>query len=170
MLPKYEIGTWVYDKNHPHIKMKIASVHWSNARYEPAYRNNKATVIYESDIVLWEPQHKEWCWFSDEEQVYHGILAEFGCLGEFDDLPYETIDGTGYRYCEPFVYDLPSNLVPYSPVKDITFTEETIGDNGNSNASYQGVLTDEEVSSPEDVFKRSQIDFEKLRRMLLSGA
>ena len=161
MLPKYAIDTWVCSKSHPHIKMKIDSVYWSHTTYQPAYKNNKATVIYEKDIELWTPKEGEWCWFSDEEQPYDCLLAEFGEFHEAEDEPYMTKNGMTYRYCEPFIHDLPSNLISYD---EFTGEEARYG----VGIDYGKYITSEPTND-EIEYRPAQIDFAAIHRILTTG-
>ena len=75
------------------------------------------TIVDKYDIKLWEPKPNEWCWFWNNDN--QPFLAQFE---EMDDDQYVTKQGLhgsyadlsdatfSFRFCEPFIGQLPTNL------------------------------------------------------------
>ena len=101
----FNIGDWVIvDKSGYETPYKIVDI---------AYADNSdiATLDLEYDIVsaevcrLWKPQEDEWCWFSNH--IGEPRLLQYSSK---DDCGIKAKNGSTYKYCEPFIGSLPSEL------------------------------------------------------------
>ena len=60
-----------------------------------------------SNLEPWKPQVGEWCWFWDwDRAIPH--LDQFECMRRELLKPK---NGAPWKYCEPFIGDLPTNLI-----------------------------------------------------------
>ena len=65
--------------------------------------------IKASLLTPWEPQFLEWCWFYNSHKKTPK-LAKFRDYDSTLRILYRTTKGKWYKYCEPFIGELPTNL------------------------------------------------------------
>jgi hypothetical protein len=80
-----------------------------------AYRDGNQVILdhtavaYISDCKLWEPEHGELCWFTNNKDSKNAILCKFDSY-EKDKIvfKFKNIRKKSFKYCEPFLNSKPS--------------------------------------------------------------
>ena len=102
----FNIGDWVIvDKSGYETPYEIMDITYPD-------NSDIATLDLEDDIVsaevcrLWKPLENEWCWFSNH--IGEPQLLQYS--SEESDWGIKAKNGSTYKYCEPFIGSLPSEL------------------------------------------------------------
>lgn len=73
-------------------------IKWDSCLFQGKYNSN--------DCVLWQPIEGEWCWVFDDE--FRSELTNRAYVTS--DGVIKTHDSCKWKYCEPFIGELPSFL------------------------------------------------------------
>lgn len=107
----FKVGDWVEvtTTNQPRIIKKVIQASSIQDTVTISDGAN-VSIILRSDLKLWEPKPKEWCYFGNVDSNT-AVLAQFAKRfydGRFWN--YMTTEGKCYLYCDPFTHKLPSFL------------------------------------------------------------
>lgn len=58
------------------------------------------------EMIKWNPNHKELCWFTNDTTELKAVLGQFDCMTH--DNFYKATNGSSYSNCEPFLNSKPS--------------------------------------------------------------
>jgi hypothetical protein len=102
--PKFKVGDWVRNV----ISNKITQV-----------KNEDIVNGKYSEVELWKPEPGEWCLFYSSTEPERVTLAQFSHMREAGETcgysyPYEIADGGWFENCEPFIGELPAQLLFYN--------------------------------------------------------
>ncbi len=98
--PKFKVDDFVrYINSNNNKALRI-----NNINCERYYFDNSGIVLRLNEMIKWEPQAGELCWFTNNKVTNNARLAEFHSL---DGCSFK--DNTGsWKYCEPFLNSKPS--------------------------------------------------------------
>lgn len=104
-MEKFKAGDWVKDTRSG-IKRPVVQL-----------QPNCIALInpeeYGKQYIKWEPEPGEWCWFYDKENLWNKtntVIARFSHMYQKYYATSHLIDNGYFKYCEPFIGELPSNL------------------------------------------------------------
>lgn len=122
--PKFKVGDWVSNRQITSIIKQI--IRTSNNSDSLTVGNEQCgiNVMLKTDVELWQPKAGEWCWFYNSltatptlsklisiESIYERpeiYLAETpSCVSK---TSYGYSSSMGFKYCEPFIGQLPTSL------------------------------------------------------------
>ena len=118
---KFKVGDWVI---HNGVVKRVTK---AIDGYIDSLDNEVAVIMKEESLELWEPQVGEWCWvfnyLRDVPNLRKVIKVEDNFKNRFDDenftkavrvsRGYDLSDEVGYRFCEPFIGQLPTSIKDY---------------------------------------------------------
>ena len=103
--PKFKVGDWVVNKtSKQHIVKKITSTYSDTVTVGDTEVGINVMLI--NDLELWKPKKGEYCWFWVDGQDCPDLRK----LNKTDKhtSPYITIPIGRYKFCEPFIGNLPT--------------------------------------------------------------
>ena len=102
--PKFKVGDWVVEI-HSTTKAQVLELFGNQIRVKFCYPDAIITTD-SSDFIPWVPKNGDWCWFWVDGQDYHDLRK----LNKTDKhtSPYITIPIGRYKFCEPFIGNLPT--------------------------------------------------------------
>lgn len=79
------------------------------------YTLSGTNICYKSQAKPWTPESGEWCWVFNDDRI--PTISQFVEINEDMTRKYFAVYpnkphalGSWYKYCEPFIGELPSNL------------------------------------------------------------
>ncbi len=80
-------------------------------------RADETTIFDQKKSILWEPREGELCWFWNKKQdltlqKFHKMDASYFIVSylekfKFDGAPFFDVTEKAFKYCEPFIFDIP---------------------------------------------------------------
>ena len=119
--PKFKVGDWViHNGEYKQVTKAIDG-------YIDSLDNKVAVIMKEESLELWEPKVGEWCWvfnyLREVPNLRRIIRVEDTFKYRFDDETFtkavrvsrgnDLSDEVGYKFCEPFIGQLPTTIEQY---------------------------------------------------------
>ncbi len=106
--PKFKVGDWLRVKKNGYI-FSLKPLHLEKGLF---YYNNVLELneyLEESEVIKWEPQKGELCWFTDNRDIGRAELSIFSHINFTpDDMRFTTSNSVLWKHCEPFLNTKPS--------------------------------------------------------------
>lgn len=108
-MPKFKIGDWVRVNNGGIYTRYIYRVEKYIEDYGDYWLKDFKISLKEIQLELWKPQEGEWCWFCNGGHV---VLARLSRIenDEFITMDTDMLGNCYYKYCAPFIGELPNFL------------------------------------------------------------
>lgn len=100
--PKFKIGNFVrYINSNNNKALRINNI---NCGFY--YFDDTGMSLRIDEMIKWNPNPKELCWFTNDTTELRAVLGQFDCMTH--DNFYKATNGSSYSNCEPFINSKPS--------------------------------------------------------------